>query len=273
MRLRNVVLLAALGVSMAQTKAPDTLALARALYNEGKYDEAVTRATEASLVAAQSQAAYVVLARARLERFRATRDVGDLNEARNALKRVEVAKLAPPDRLEFSIALGLSLFLDEQYPFDDRFSAAAEQFDVALGRAGGLDASARDLLFEWWALALDRQAQLEPDEARYALYQRIVRRAEAELADDAGALSAVYWLAAGASGMDDATRAWGAAAAGWIRAGSLGARGAALREDLDRLVVQVILPGRAKQLSAGADARPGLASLQEQWTQIKDRWK
>ena len=66
-------------------------------------------------------------------------------------------------------------------------------------------------------------------------------------------MSATYWLAAGARGIDDLPRALGAAVAGWVRAGTFGARGEALRDDLDRLIVQVILPERAQQLAFGAD--------------------
>jgi hypothetical protein len=61
--------------------------------------------------------------------------------------------------------------------------------------------------------------------------------------------------------------------AGWVRAGSTAARGEALREDLERLIVQVILPERARQLAAGGDARATLSSLLAQGEQIKERWK
>lgn len=259
--------------SMGQTRAADPLADARRFYNEQRYDEAIAAATEAQKVTASAGPAAVVLARAHLERYRVTSNAADLIGARDALKRVVVATLSPRDQVELSIALGESLYLDEDSAFDDRYSGAAEQFEVALGKADLLDVPSRDMLFDWWALALDRQAQLGTETGRKSTYRRIAQRAEAELAHNMAATSAAYWLAAASNGMDELPRAWGAAVAGWVRAGSLGPRGAALREDLDRLVVQMILPERAKQMVAGGDARPVLTSLEQQWQQLKERWR
>ena len=87
---------------------------------------------------------------------------------------------------------------------DDRFSAAAELFERrARARPSVLDAPRRDLLFDWWAGSLDRQAQLGARDDRDRALQRIVSRAEAGAqARDAGA-RATYWLAAAARGVDD----------------------------------------------------------------------
>jgi hypothetical protein len=189
------------------------------------------------------------------------------------LKSVDVKTLLPRDQVEFAIALGELLYVDDQFIFDDRYSAAAEQFEVALGRADLLDAESRDLLFDWWANSLDRQAQLGSESERRPAYQRIVDRAEREIARDPGALSASYWLAAGARGINDLPRAWGAAVAAWVRAAAHGDRGAVLRDDVDRLVGQVILPERAVQRSAGDDPKATLASLHNQWAEIKERWR
>jgi hypothetical protein len=271
---RTVTALFVLVSSMAQTRPPDALLVqARRLYNEGRYGEAIKAAQEARLVPATAVAAAVLFARAHLEQHRVTPEDTHLTAARDALKTVDATTLGARDQVEFNIALGELLYLDDQLAFEDRYSAAAEQFEVALGRADLLDPVSRDLLFDWWALSLDRQAQLGPEAERRPAYQRIVTRAEDELARQPTATSAAYWLAAAARGIDDLPRAWGAAVAGWVRAASLGARGAALREDLDRLVSQVILPERAKQLAAGGDAKPALAYLQAQWEQTKQRWK
>jgi hypothetical protein len=264
----------ALSASMAQSRPIDApLVQARQMYNEQRYDEAIKLAADARLVPALAPAASLVFARAHLERYRLVSEPAHLDAAREALKGIEATKLVPRDQVELSIALGYILYLDDQLPFDDRFSAAAEQFEVALGRADLLDEGSRDLLFDWWALSLDRQAQLGPEAERRPAYQRILTRAESEVARQPTAPSATYWLAAAARGIDDLPRAWGAAVAGWVRASSLGPRGAALRDDLDRLVIYVILPERASQLAAGGDAKPALASLEAQWAQIKDRWK
>jgi hypothetical protein len=266
----NVVLLVAVA-SMAQAKAPDLLSLARQYYNEERYAEAIKVAAEARRATDTAHAAAVILSRAHLERYRQTSQAQDLDDAREALKGVEATRLAPREHVEFLIGLGESLYLDEQSGLD-RFRAAAELFEIALARADAIDSRSRDLLFEWWAVSLDRQAQLGPDSSRHVLYERIVRRSEQELSRADAPTAASYWLAAGARGTDDLQRAWGAAVAGWIRASSLGTRGAALRNDLDKLVAQVILPERAQQLAAGGDARAALTILQQQWDDLKKRW-
>jgi len=259
--------------SRARTVVPDLLSDARRAYNDQRYEDAAKLATAAAEVPALAPAAAVVGARAELERFRQTGNHAELDAARARLKGIDVSVLAPRDQIEYAIGLGLSLYLDDQYTFDDRYGAAAEQFDLALGRGDLLDEASRDRLFEWWALSVDHQAQLEPANDRRPSYERIVLRAERELVRSPGSTSASYWLAAGARGADDLPRAWGAAVAAWVRAGSSGARGEALRKDIERLVVQVILPERARQVAAGGDARPTLSSLLAQWEQTKERWK
>lgn len=258
----------------AQThRTPDELAQARDAYNEQRYSDAIRLATDAAGTPAQKAAADVVLARAYLERYRQTSVVADLDQARVVLQQtIDAASLDARDRVELLVAYGQSLYFDEAYSLDDRFSAAAELFEVALARADLLDAAGRDRLFEWWAGALDRQAQQGPETMRRPLYDRILRRAEAELARDDGALAAIYWLAASARGTSDLARAMGAAAGGWVRAASYGARGEALRADLDRLMQQVILPERALQLTAEGDPRSALALLEGQWQEFKGKW-
>jgi len=272
-KLRLFVLAVAAAGSMAQGKGPDPLTQARRLYNEQRYDEAIAHATDAQRLPDLAAAGLVVMARAHIERYRVLSDPGDLVRAQDALRRVGVERLDARDQVEYTIGLGQLLFLDDQYAFDDRYSAAAEQFEVALARADLLDSDNRDRLFDWWAMSLDRQAQFGPERARHAGYARIVERAVTELGRRPTSLAASYWLAAGAAGVDDPARAWGAAVAAWARAASFGERGSSLRDDLDRLVEQVILPERAKQLADGADARETLASLLAQWRQVKDRWK
>jgi hypothetical protein len=57
-----------------------------------------------------------------------------------------------------------------------------------------------------------------------------------------------------------------------VRARGFGARGDALRADLDRLVTLVLLPERARQSSPDADPRPALAQLTGQWEEIKKKY-
>ncbi len=266
-----IVLLAA--PAMAQTRATDPLTQARDHYNGQRYDEAIKAAHDAQAVPALREAAAVVLARAHLERFRQNSERTDLDASRAVLKAIDVSVLNPRERVELLIALGTSLYYDDSYSLDDRNSAAAEQFEVALGGADLLDARNRDLLFDWWASALDQQAVQGDEAGRRVLYQRILTRAQSELAHDGSAVAATYWLAAASRGVNDLPRAMGAAIAGWIRAATLGTRGATLRADLDRLMRQVILPERAQELAVGADPHPVLTLLETQWQDVKAHWE
>jgi hypothetical protein len=272
-RFQLTVVSVAVLASMAQTKVPDSLELARELYNQQQFGEAIRLAEDARRTPALAQSASVVLARAYLERYRQTSEAADLDLAREALKTISATSLAPRDRVELLIAFGQSLYFDESYSLDDRFIAAAEQFEVALSQADIIDAAGRDRLFEWWAGALDRQAQLAGAPAHRALYDRILQRAERELARDPEALSASYWLAAAARGSGDVQRALGAAVAAWVRASALGTRGEALRTDVDSLMRQIILPERARELTPEGDARSTLSLLEAQWTAFKGRWE
>ncbi len=257
----------------AQTPAPDVMEQARIAYNQQRYPDAIRLADEARQMPKFADVGSVVFARAHLERFRQSFDRDELVAAREALRGVDATTLVPRDRVEMLIALGQSLYLDDEHSLDDRFSAAAEQFEIALTQADLLDARGRDLLFDWWAGSLDRQAQQGPETDRLALYRRILERAEQELARHEESASATYWLAAAARGVNDLPRAVGAAMAGWIRAvAALGPRGADLQQDLDRLMMQVILPERARELATDADPRPTLALLEVQWAQLKQKW-
>ena len=275
----RMTILKALAVSglslalMAQAKAPDALVQARESYNNQRYDDAIRLAQDARATPALEPGANVVLARALLERFRQTGQASDVDLARAVLKAIDVEALSARDRVELAIALGTSLYLDESYDFDDRFSAAAEQFELALAHASLLDPRSRDQLFDWWAGSLDRQAQQGSEAARRVVYERILARAEQEVAHDGYSAAAAYWLAASARGVGDLTRAMGAAVAGWVRAASLGPRGDSLRLDLDRLIQQVILPERAREMVPNGDPHPTLALLQQQWQQLREKWE
>ena len=271
MRRFLVISVLSLGL-MAQSGVPDLLSQARDHYNRQQYDEAIRVAGEAQVVDTIRPAATVVLARALLERYRQTTQASDLERARAALRSVDASALNARDRVDLTIALGTSLYVDQSYAFDDRFMAAAEQFELALSHAGLLDRSERDQLFDWWAVSLDRQAQQGSEESRGPIYVRILTRAEDILANDSYSTAGAYWLAAAARGVGDLTRAIGAAVAGWVRAATMGERGQSLRIDLDRLMRQVILPERAREMVPDGDARAALELLEQQWTQVKETW-
>jgi hypothetical protein len=168
------------------------------------------------------------------------------------------------DDVEFSIALGESLYLDDQA------GAAAEQFDLAIAHVDSTGHARRERLLDWWASALDRQAQLDtPDDAR-TIYVRIVERMTAELRRDPASTVASYWLVAGARGSGDTARAWDAAIAAWVRA-PRGERGASLRADLDRIVLEAIIPERARQLAPN-DPPAAAAGMRADWERFKGAW-
>ena len=250
--------------------APDVLARAREAYNDRKYDAAIGAAREAERIPATANAARVVLGRALLDRGRSTRNaVADFDAARRAFTAVRPQDLTLRDRVDFLVGLGISLY--EEGCAEGCFSGAAEFFEQALERAAAAGAD-REAIFEWWATALDQQALHAQDPDRPALFRRILARAEAERAAREDSASAAYWIAAGARGAGDFDRAWGAAIAGWIQGRYLGTPGEKLRQDLDELVRNVLLPERARALVPD-DPQPMLGQLRDQWDALKARYR
>jgi hypothetical protein len=249
----------------APARAQDALVDARRLYNAGDYDAAERLARAALEVPASANAARVVLGRIQLERYRRSGAQSDLADARNVLRAVDPRALDRTERLEFTIGLGEALYLE------DRFGAAAELFEPVIDASTELGPVAHERVLDWWATALDRQAQLRPLEERRALYGRMVERMAVELSRNPGSSPAGYWLAAAARGQGDVERAWQAAIAGWMRAPLASDRGAALRADLDRLVVQAIIPERIAALSVRNPTQV-LAGMLGEWEAFKITW-
>jgi hypothetical protein len=241
---------------------PAALARARTLYNAADYDGAIAAATDARRQPAAADAAALVLARAHLERYRQRADPSDLSAAREALLAVNQDALGRRDRVDLLIGLGQSLFLGEV------FGAAAELFDAALVQGAALPPRARTLLLDWWASALDREAQSRPFERRTPVFERIVTRMEDELRVDPGSAPASYWLAVATRGAGDLERSWDAAIAGWVRASLDSESAPSLRADLDRLVTQALIPERARQRPAGT-----AEALRGEWELIKTQWQ
>ncbi len=98
-------------------------------------------------------------------------------------------------------------------------------------------------------------------------YQRIRARMEDEIATHAASATAAYWLAAAARAQGDLQAAWDAAQAGWVRAPLAADRGAALRADIDQLVLRAIVPDRAKATAQTPE------SLRTEWERFKERWR
>jgi hypothetical protein len=261
------VLALALATAMPAAAADPPLARARAAYNAGDFEAAIGAAAEARKQPATADAAAVVLARAFLERYRATASPPDLSSARDALRGVVRVRLSPRDQVDQLVAVGQVLF------FDEAFGAAAELFDSALSLASILPPHDRVWLLEWWTSALDREAQSRPAERRAAIYQRIASRMEQELESDPAAAAPNYWLAAALRGTGDLERAWDAAAAGWVRLTLAGAGtgDSDLRADIDRLVTQALITERARQRPPREQA-DAAAALRAEWEGLKSQW-
>jgi tetratricopeptide (TPR) repeat protein len=262
--LMALLILAVFGV--APVGAADALAEARRLYNLGQYDTAARYAQEAMKMPATMEGARLVLGRIYLERYRRSADAVDLTEAREALKTVNPESLDPSERAELMVGLGQYLFLE------DKFGIASESFERALDTsAAALGSAAHERVLDWWATALDRLALSRPRDARESLYVRIVTRMERELAQDPSSAPAAYWLAAGLRGSGNLDRAWYAAMAGWVAATLARDHGAELRADLDRLMIQAIIPERAARLQPRAPKLAGAPMLAE-WESLKAAW-
>jgi hypothetical protein len=240
---------------------------ARQLYNLGKYDEAVKVAARLRADPAAHDAASLVLGRSHLERFRQSADRADLVAAREALREVRPAALAAREQTEYLVGLGELLYLDEAY------GAAAEVFVTAFERSRELGPRPFDRVFDWWATSLDRQAQSRLIEDRDALYGEILFRAQAALAQMPGLAAPAYWLVVATRSLGDTVRAWDAAVAAWVRAPLADGQGTGLRADLDRLVLQAIIPERARQLATtDSDRERQAARLRLDWETVKKDW-
>jgi hypothetical protein len=243
-----------------------SLARARALYNAADYDGAIEAATVSRQVAEAADASSLVIARSHLERYRQRADAMDLGAARQALLGVRSEALSPRDQVDLLVGLGQSLFFAEQ------FGSASELFDTALSRGELLPGRDRQQLLDWWASALDRDAQARPAHLRTAVYERLSSRMQQELRGDPGCAPANYWLAVAARGAGDVDRAWGASVAGWVRAFLNPDTAAMLRADLDRLVTQALIPERVRARPSAEQAEL-LAALTAEWDLVKQQWR
>ena len=241
------------------------LAKARLLYNAADYDGAITAAGSARSDPASADAAALVTGRAHLERHRLRADPADLAAARGALATARAPQLSPRDQIDLLVGLGQSLYLGNAY------GPAAEVFDTALGRGSLLMHRDRLMLLDWWATALDREAQQRPADARPPVYRRIAERMEEELRQDPGGAPSNYWLAAAARGAGDLDRAWNAAIAGWVRAQLSPETTGTLRTDLDRLVTEALIPERARTRPQ-REQPDALTSLRVEWELNKQQW-
>ena len=245
----TIAALLAFAVLAGAADKPDPLAHARLLYNERQFAAAVSEAEQARLLPSRADSADLIAARAYLERFRQSGESDDLTNARERLRRLDPQRLAGSERSEFLVGLGEALYFDGDYV-----------------RPNDLMPDARELVLDWWAGALDRDARPRSDAERTAVYRRIRDRMQDEVGNRPASVVAAYWLSAAARGQGDVQAAWDAAQAGWVRAVLASGRGAALRADLDRLVVRGLVPDRAKALAQPPE------TLRMEWERFKERW-
>lgn len=242
------------------------LAKARTLYNAGDFQGAIDAASVARNDPEWADASALVVARAHLEQYRQRADAEDLSAARAALGAVRSAALKPRDQVDLIVGLGQSLYLGEIY------GAAAELFDTALSRALLLGPRDGLLLLDWWATSLDREAQSRPADRRARVFERIAVRMNEEIQRDPGSPVANYWLAVAARGAGDLDGAWNSAIAAWVRSTLSPETTASLRDDLDRLVTQALIPERSRTLVA-RDPQEAVATLSTEWALLKQQWK
>lgn len=254
-----------LSASSASAQKAD-LAKARTLFNQGQFDAAIDAAAIAQKVQATSDAASVVLARAHLERYRERANPEDLSAARTALGTVRVTNLDPRDNVDLLMALGEALF------FEDDYGAAATLFESGIEAAIAQGPQTGESMLEWWGSATERHADGLEKDPRVAAFGRLRDRMSRELARSPGSAAAAYWFVVGTRGAGEPIEAWEAAVAGWVRARLAGPLSAKLRADLDKLVLEGIIPDRIRTVAQ--DKRGQLESdLKTEWAVVKERWK
>jgi hypothetical protein len=253
-------------VAAAAQASRGDLAKARVHYNQREFDDAIAAATAARRTAETADPATIVLARAHLERYRERADPSDLSAAREALGLVRVTGLDDRDQVELLLALGESLFLE------DDFGAAAEIFESGLDRAAVVDREIGDAMLDWWGSAIERQALGLPPDLRRGVFTRLIDRTRAELAVNPASIAASYWSVVALRGAGELDRAWDAAVAAWVRARMSGERSAALRADLDRFVLNGLVPDRVRHVAQ--DQRVAAESqMKADWELVKEKWK
>lgn len=242
------------------------LSRARSLYNQRQFDAAIEAATAAQKAQATADAAAVVLARSHLERYRERANPEDLSAARIALGTVRVVNLDARDNVDFLMGLGEALF------FEDDYGAAATLFESGIDRAIAQGTNTGEAMLDWWGSAMERHADSLERDARVAAFSRVRERMNRELARDPSSAAAAYWIVVATRGSGESAEAWDAAIAGWVRARLAGARSAQLRADLDKLVLEGIIPDRLRALPADKRLQ-GESDLKGEWAVVKERWK
>lgn len=241
---------------------------ARDHYNAGRFADAMAVAKPVWQDTADPEAG-LVLARAKLERFRATEQPADLETAQDVLGRLDPGRFNAAQAHEWEVGVAQALFLQGE------FGAAAELFRRLLASPPPSPGS-RDRLLEWWASAMDRLAAEQTTTTRRRLYDELVARLETESARSPTSAVVPFWLAAASRAAGDPDRAWHLAIAGWVRAPRTGTAERRLRADLDRLVLQGIIPDLAVRRTGEASDHEMtvnvMADLAAEWEALTTAW-
>jgi hypothetical protein len=258
-----------LGIPFSAAAQSD-LERARLFYNSGNFDAAIEFATTARSRPATTSSAALIIARARLERFRQSSRAEDLDGARAELTALSPQNLSAPEIVEWQIGVGQALY------FENELGPAAEWFGTLIPSVRlQLPAADADKLLEWWAGTTSRLAESLSGEPRTDKYRELLDVMETELQRDPWSRAATYWISVASRGVGDLNRAWNTAVVGWVRARGL-PRPAELRSDFEQFVTQTVIPERA-QMRTGQrlDTKATMtevASMTEDWRRMTGRW-
>jgi hypothetical protein len=267
MRLLTFVFVLALTAGVSAAGPRDLVARARVHYNHGQYDLAIATAREAMSRPEWKTQGSLVLARACLERYRQAHAPADLTTARGALDGLEMGRLGQTDRTELLVGWAELLYLSGQP------GVAAEMFETAMARPDPGGVVMRERLVDWWAQALQLLAQGASDAGRQRVFGRMLARLEDEQHRYPDSAVVPYWIVVAARGVGDIDRAWNAAVSGWIRAPLTSGGGTTLRRDLDALMIDAVIPERARQATTNGDIRRTQDVLCAEWDTVKQAWR
>ena len=206
--------------------------------------------------------------RARISSATASAPIPTISSAaRVALGTVRVSNLDARDHVDFLMALGEALF------FEDDYGAAAALFESGIDgadRAGPADRRGDARLVGQRRRAPRRRARARCADRRRSracasAWPASWRAIPAPPRPRTGSSSA-------RAGRGEPVAAWDAAIAGWVRARLAGARSATLRADLDKLVLEGIIPDRVRAIAADRRAQAE-SDLRAEWAVVKERWK
>lgn len=250
--------------------AQGSLARARRLYNAGNFDAAITAAAASRSRPSSASSAALIIARARLERFRRTASPEDLSAARTELAMLNTQNLSRQELIEWQIGLAQTLY------FEHELGPASEWFRTLIPSVRAqFPAAETEKLIEWWAGATSRLAESLSGTARIDKYRELLTMMELELERDPLSRSATFWISVASRGVGDLNRAWNTAVAGWIRAGGL-AGGEQVRSEIERFVLQTIIPERAQMRSGqrldSKTTATEIAALTDEWRNVLRRW-